>query len=110
VLSDRQEFQYVWKAVLGDRMGTPGVDAYSAPGRAEDLRGMPPTFIACGYHDVPRDEIIEFARRLFAGRVPVDLHIYSGAFHAWDRVAPHAALTRSFQNTWHGYLRDLLHR
>lgn len=50
-----------------------------------------------------------FAQRLIAAGVPVDLHVYAGAFHAWDRFAPEAALTRSFEQTWHSFLRRRLH-
>ncbi len=106
-VSDRREFELVWDAVLGEgRRGTPDVDVYSAPGRVENVSGMPSTFIACGYYDVPRDESIEFAVRLIRAHVPVDLHIYDGAYHSWDRVAPEAALTKSLQHTWHTYLKQ----
>ncbi|WP_416482646.1 alpha/beta hydrolase [Streptomyces sp. CL12] len=106
---DRQENRYAWAAVLGDRVGAPDVHPYSAPGRATDLAGLPDTFIAVGQFDVFRDEDIDFARRLIAAGVPVDLHVYAHAFHSWDVFAPHSALTRTFEQTWHDYLRRHLH-
>ncbi|MFF9706691.1 alpha/beta hydrolase [Streptomyces griseofuscus] len=106
---DRQENLYAWAAVLGDRVGAPDVHPYCAPGRATDLGGLPDTFIAVGQFDVFRDEDIDFARRLIAAGVPVDLHVYAHAFHSWDVFAPHSALTRTFEQTWHDYLRRHLH-
>ncbi|SEP48766.1 alpha/beta hydrolase fold domain-containing protein [Amycolatopsis saalfeldensis] len=106
---DRKENLLAWTAVLGDRAGRPDVHPYSAPGRATELDGMPETFIAAAQHDVFRDENIEFASRLLAAGVPVDLHVYAHAFHAWDLFAPASRLARAFERTWHGFLSQRLH-
>lgn len=106
---DRRENLYAWAAVLGDRAGAPDVHPYSAPGRATDVAGLPDTFLAVAQYDVFRDENMDFARRLIAAGVPVDLHLYSHAFHAWDVFAPDSALTKAFEQTWHDYLRRHLH-
>lgn len=106
---DRRENLIAWAAVLGDRVGTPDVHPYAAPGRATDLSGLPPTFVAAAQYDVFRDEDIDFAKRLLQAGVPTELHVYAGAFHAWDRFAPSATLTREFEATWHSFLRRYLH-
>jgi acetyl esterase/lipase len=106
---DRRENAYAWAAVLGDRTGAPDVHPYSAPGRATDVAGLPETFIAVAQYDVFRDENIDFAQRLIAAGVPVDLHLYAHAFHAWDVAAPQSALAKTFEHTWHDYLRRHLH-
>lgn len=106
---DRDQNVLAWAAVLGERAGSPDLHPYCAPGRATDLAGLPPTFIAAAQFDVFRDEDIDFARRLIAAGVPVDLHVYAGACHAWDRFTPNAALTKSFEQTWHDFLRRRLH-
>ena len=106
---DRRENEYAWEAVLGDRMGTDDVHPYCAPGRAVEVAGLPDTFIAVAQYDVFRDENIDFAQRLIAAGVPVDLHLYAHAFHAWDVFAPESALARTFEQTWHDYLRRRLH-
>ncbi|MBB4686573.1 alpha/beta hydrolase [Amycolatopsis jiangsuensis] len=106
---DRQENLYAWAAVLGDRAGAPDLHPYCAPGRATDLSGFPRTFLAVGQYDVFRDENIDFARRLIAAGVSVDLHVYGGAVHAWDRFAPETALARTFAQTWHNSVRHSLH-
>ncbi|MFC1432515.1 alpha/beta hydrolase fold domain-containing protein [Streptacidiphilus sp. N1-3] len=94
--------------VLGsahDAVGHP----YCAPARATDLSGLPDTFIAAAQYDVFRDENIDFAQRLIAAGVPVDLHLYAHAFHAWDVLARQSALAKTFEHTWHDYLRRHLH-
>jgi acetyl esterase/lipase len=106
---DRRENAYAWAAVLGDRVGTADVHPYSAPGRATDVAGLPDTFVAVAQYDVFRDENIDFARRLIAAGVPVDLHLYAHAYHAWDVFAPASALAGTFVRTWYDYLRRHLH-
>ncbi|WP_269857523.1 alpha/beta hydrolase fold domain-containing protein [Streptomyces sp. RPT161] len=106
---DRRENLLAWAAVLGDRVGDPALDPYSAPARATDLTGMPDTFIAAAQFDVFRDEDMDFARRLITAGVPVELHLYARAFHAWDRFAPKSTLARTFEHTWHDFLRRHMH-
>ncbi|MDF3288204.1 alpha/beta hydrolase fold domain-containing protein [Streptomyces sp. RB6PN23] len=108
-LWDRRENLLAWAVVLGDRVGDPALDPYSAPARATDLTGIPDTFIAAAQFDVFRDEDMDFARRLIAAGVPVELHLYARAFHAWDRFAPKSTLARTFGHTWHDFLRRHMH-
>jgi acetyl esterase/lipase len=79
-----------WKWYLGD--GQP--DQYAAPARAENLAGLPPTFIDVGTVDLFRDEDIEFARRLMQAGVPTELHVHPGAYHASENFAADAELSR----------------
>lgn len=102
---DREENLRAWRLVLGERAGGPDVTPYEAPARAEDLANMPPVFIAVGDADLFRDEDIAFASRLLAAGVPVDLHVLSGAVHAFDGIAPGSPLTSRFRRLWHGWLR-----
>lgn len=107
---DREENELAWKAVLGDRVGAPDLSPYCAPGRATDLLGLPRAFIGVGQLDVFRDENIDFARKLIAADVPVDLHVYGTAYHSFDLMAPGTQLARDFTGTWHAFLRRELHR
>jgi acetyl esterase/lipase len=77
-----------WRWYLGD--GKP--DQYAAPTRAEDLSGLPPTYIDVGTVDLFRDEDIEFATRLMQAGVPTELYVYPGAFHATEVLAPESGL------------------
>jgi acetyl esterase/lipase len=77
----RQSNDYGWAARLGVAPGSDGVSPYAAPGRMEDLSGLPPTYINCGALDLFVEESLDFAKRLVRGGVPVELHIYPGAPH-----------------------------
>ncbi len=75
-------------------LGGEEADQYAAPTRAEDLSGLPPTFIDVGTVDMFRDEDIEFAARLMQAGVPTELHIHPGSYHASENFAPEAPLSR----------------
>jgi acetyl esterase/lipase len=73
-----------WSALLGVAPGSDDVSAYAAAARADDLSGLPPTFISTGALDLFLEEDIEYARRLLRQGVPVELHVYPGAYHGFD--------------------------
>jgi acetyl esterase/lipase len=70
----------MWALYLGeiDRARTPH---YAAPGRATELAGLPPAYIRVHGRDPLRDEGIEYASRLMAAGVEVELHCMPGMFH-----------------------------
>lgn len=97
---DREGNIEAWSWFLGDQEAT----AYSAPSRATNLAGLPPTFIDVGDMDLFRDEDITFAQRLLQAGVPTELHVYPGAYHASEVFAPEADLS---QRIWGARLRAL---
>ena len=86
---DRSANIEAWQWYLGN--GEP--DQYAAPARAEDLAGLPATFIDVGTVDLFRDEDIAFATRLMQAGVPTELHVNPGAYHAAEMLAPEAPLS-----------------
>ena len=70
---------FAWQSVLGRPPAWDGVPAYAAPGRATDLSGLPPTFIAVGDLDLSVGEDVRFAQTLIGAGVPTELHVYPGA-------------------------------
>lgn len=54
----------------------------ASPGRVEDLTGQPPALIVISGFDPLRDEGVEYARRLEAAGVPVDLRVEEGMPHS----------------------------
>jgi acetyl esterase/lipase len=86
---DRSANIEAWQWYLGN--GKP--DQYAAPARAEDLAGLPATFIDVGTVDLFRDEDIAFATRLMQAGVPTELHVNPGAYHAAEMLAPEAPLS-----------------
>ena len=83
-------------------------DPYAAPARADDVTGLPPTFIDVGELDLFRDEDITFAMRLLQAGVPTELHVYPGAYHASEVFAPIAALSQRIVATRLDALRRAL--
>jgi len=84
IIWDRTSNLTAWSLYLGEGVDAP---AYAAPARAESLAGLPPTFIEIGSSDLFRDECLAFAARASHDRVPVELHLWPGAFHGFDAVA-----------------------
>lgn len=76
--------RFGWRALLGQEPGGPDVSPYAAAARAEDLAGLPPTFISTGALDIFLDENLDYAKRLLAAGVPTELHVYPGAYHGFQ--------------------------
>lgn len=81
-----------WKALLGNLSGAE-VPEYAAPSRARNLANLPPSYIETGQLEGFRDEDVEYALRMMRSQVPVELHVYPGAYHSWYADAPGAALS-----------------
>jgi acetyl esterase/lipase len=73
-----------WSALLGVAPGSSGVSPYAAPARAAELKGLPPTYLATGALDLFVEENLDYSRRLLRAGVPVELHVYPGAYHGFD--------------------------
>lgn len=82
----------MWQHYLGDPEGRGDVSVYAAPGRAEDLSGLPPAYVLTAELDPLRDEGIDYACRLMAAGVPTELHTVAGACHGFDIIAAQGAL------------------
>jgi acetyl esterase/lipase len=98
-----------WRCYLGHEPGADGVSPYAAAARADDLRGLAPAFIGVGTLDVFRDENIDYARRLLEAGVPTELHVYPGAPHGFEGLAPQAAVSQQFSRDIVDALRRALY-
>jgi acetyl esterase/lipase len=85
-----------WQAYLGDRLGRDDVPVYAAPFRATDLSGLPPAYIAVGGLDMFLADNLDYASRLTAAGVNTEVHVYPGAFHAFDAFAPMSGVAQRF--------------
>lgn len=83
-----------WAALLGEHAGGEDVSPYAAPARADDLSGLPPAYLDVGDLDLFRDQDMTYAGRLAAAGVPAELHVYPGCPHAFEWLAPEAAVSR----------------
>jgi triacylglycerol lipase len=83
-----------WAALLGHEPGGDCVSPYAAAARAENLAGLPSTFISVGTLDLFLESNLEYARRLTRSGVPVEFYMYPGAFHGFD-MATESALAQA---------------
>ena len=83
-----------WKVYLGDLYGRADVPIYAAPGRAEDLTGLPPTCSYVGGIEPFHDETVAYMERLQKCGVPVHFKVFEGCFHAFDIMCPDAEVTK----------------
>ena len=85
--------RFGWASLLGRDPGGADVSAYAAAARADDLSGLPPAFVYTGALDLFLEENIEYVRRLARAGVPVEFHLFPGAYHAFE-FQSEAAITR----------------
>ncbi len=79
--------QFGWASLQGSYAPDDHRKGWFSPALAESLDGLPPTWIGTGALDLFVDENLDYARRLTAAGVPVELHVYAGAPHAFQLVA-----------------------
>lgn len=106
---NRQGIGASWRRYLHAEPGSEGVSPYAAPARATDLAGLPPAYIAVGTMDLFRDDNIAYAQRLAQAMVPVELHVYPGAFHGSELMVPWAAISQQLVQERIGTLKRVLH-
>jgi acetyl esterase/lipase len=100
--------QFGWSSLLGVAPGSEGVSPYAAAARAADLAGLPPAFISTGALDLFLEEDLDYAKRLARQGVPVELHVYPGAYHAFD-LDPTAQVAANARRNSITALRRFLH-
>ncbi len=83
----RASNRFGWGALRGEYEPTDHRRGWFSPSLAEDLSGLPPTWIGTGSLDLFYDEDLDYARRLVAAGVAVELHSYPGAIHAFNAAA-----------------------
>ena len=99
--------RFGWASLLGHAPGGDDVSPYAAAARATDLSGLPPTFIHTGALDLFLEEDIDYARRLARAGVPIELHIYPGAFHGFE-LSPNSAVAHQAVRTSRAALKRFL--
>ena len=96
----RAHNRFGWEALRGDYAAEDAHKGWFSPALAEDLSGLPPTWIGTGSLDLFLDEDLDYALRLVKAGVPVELHSYPGAIHAFNAIAE--------ATTAKAFTRDLL--
>ncbi|GFF25521.1 carboxylesterase NlhH [Aspergillus udagawae] len=99
-----------WKCLLGQRFGSDSISIYTSPGRAVDLFGLPMAYVDVGSAEVFRDEAVAYATRLWHCGVQAELHVWPGAFHAFDPLAPMAAISIQARTARREWIRRVISR
>jgi acetyl esterase/lipase len=85
----RQDNAFGWSALLGPSLGKPDVSPYAAAARAEELKGLPPTFLSIAVLDL--------------------LHVYPGTYHGFVPAFPKANVSIVAERDSREALRRALH-
>src|SRR5205807_7439340 len=78
---NQERAEGMWLHYLGEDADRSATSPYAAPARAQNLAGLPPAFIHVNGLDPLRDEGLEYAMRLMADGVAVELYCAPGAYH-----------------------------
>lgn len=79
--------------------------AFPVPARAASYAGLPPAYLSVGSAEVFRDEVVSFADRVWREGGAAELHVWSGAPHAFEALAPDAVVTNASFETKLSWLR-----
>lgn len=107
-LWDRTSNLTGWRALLGAAQGGPDVPAYAAPARAADLSGLPPAYLDVGSVETFRDEVLDYAARIWRAGGVAEFHVWPGGYHGFEALAPSAAISVAARQTRLNWLRRLL--
>lgn len=88
----REMNAFGWRAVIGDGTADDVSSCVSAA-LADDLGGLPATYIDAGSAEVFRDEDVAYASRIWAAGGEAELHVWAGGFHGFDALFPQARLS-----------------
>lgn len=94
-----------WNHYCGPDATVEQLPPHASPATYECIDHLPPTYIGANEIDPLRDEALDFARRLLEAGVPVELHLFPGAFHGTMsfevRIADRAR-AELVDALWHG--------
>lgn len=103
----REMNEFGWRAVLGDHAAD-DVPSYVSPSVADDLSGLPTTYIDAGTAEVFRDEAATYATRIWATGGQAELHIWAGGFHGFDALYPQAQVSGTARRARSDWLARVL--
>jgi acetyl esterase/lipase len=95
-----------WRSYLDREPGGENVPAYAAPGRRDDLSGLPPTFISVGDIDLLYEESRRYADRLRQHGVAVTFETVRGAPHGFEEIARRSKIAKAYLARARDWLRD----
>jgi acetyl esterase/lipase len=96
-----------WRSVLTGLVDE-DVPAYVSPALADDLSGLPSTYVDAGTAEVFRDEDVTYASRIWAAGGQAELHVSAGGFHGFDTLFPQARISSTARRTRSDWLERVL--
>ncbi len=99
--------QFGWSCLRGDYGCDDDRLGWFSPALAKDVSGLPPAWIGTGSLDLFFDENLDFARRLCAAGVNVDVNVWPGAFHGFNMFI-HTAIAQKAARDFNGAIGRLL--
>ena len=102
--------RFAWGCVLGHEAGSASVPSYAAPGRVEALGGLPPTCIVIGELDLFIAENLRFAQNLVVSGVPLEFHVYPGAYHGFMSFVENAEVSKRVEGDLWGSMEKHFRR
>ncbi|MFG2363891.1 alpha/beta hydrolase [Streptomyces mirabilis] len=103
----REMNEFGWRSLLGDLRGE-RVPGYVSPAVADDLSGLPTTYVDAGSAEVFRDEDVAYATRIWAAGGQAELHVWAGGFHGFDALYPQARVSAEARRTRNDWLARVL--
>jgi acetyl esterase/lipase len=101
----REKNEFGWQSVLAGRTDP---SCYVSPALAEDLSGLPVTYVDAGTAEVFRDEDVDYATRIWAAGGQAELHIWAGGFHGFDALYPQVRISAAARRTRTDWLARVL--
>lgn len=103
----REMNEFGWRSVLGD-LRAERVPGHVSPAVADDLSGLPTTYVDAGSAEVFRDEDVAYATRIWAAGGQAELHVWAGGFHGFDALYPQARVSAEARRTRNAWLARVL--
>jgi acetyl esterase/lipase len=66
---------------------------------------LPPAFVDVGSAETFRDEVVDYASRIWRAGGSAELHVWPGGFHGFQVLAPQAAISQTSQQAVVAWLR-----
>lgn len=82
----REHNLFGWQSLLGPALGADSVPTYAAAARETNLSKLPATYLSVGSLDLFLEENMNYARALGRSGVPIEFHVYPGAYHGFMLV------------------------
>lgn len=103
----REMNEFAWRSVLGD-LADDAVPDHVSPATADDLSGLPDTYVDAGTAEVFRDEAVAYTTRIWAAGGQAELHVWAGGFHGFDALYPQARISAQARRARTDWLARIL--